>query len=1047
MGQLFKIAGFLPFILIVFLNAFVDLGHKIIIQNTVFKTYDGKEQIILTAIVNALILLPFILLFTPAGFLSDKYPKNKVMRVSAAIAVFLTSLITLFYYLGMFWAAFAMTFLLAVQSAIYSPAKFGYIKELTGKELLTSANGLVQAVTMIAILTGTFVFSIIFENLLAGYHTADTSKLIRAIAPVGWFLILFSSTEFILTFRLPQKQDVFDKLHFDFGRYVRGGYLKQNLKIIYNHPVIWRSIIGLSIFWGISQVLLASFPAFAKETMDMLDTVVIQGMMACAGIGIMLGSITSGKLSKNHIETGLLPVGAIGVAIALLIMPSLNTPITHALNFLSLGFLGGLFIVPLNALIQFHAKEHELGIVLAGNNLVQTTVMLGFLSLTVVFAWLGLSSIGLFTLLTAVAFIGALYTLYNLPQSFVRFIASRLLYSKYRLHVQGFENIPESGGVLMLGNHISWIDWAILQMACPRQIHFVMERSYYERWYLKWFLDMFGVIPIARGSSKRALQLVTDYINKGEVVALFPEGMISRTGQLAKFRHGFERAAKGASGVILPFYLHGLWGSFFSRASQKLKTNTKSGVKRDLIVAFGKPCPITLTAEELKLKIFDLSIESWNSFSYSLRPIPEVWLETAKRRASEICLTESTGKRFHNRQMMNSILSLSSLIDRHQEQNIAVLLPPSADGIAVNLAILINGKTVVNLDHINNQKAILAAIREAAIQHLYTSKAALERLGQQGIVLERMLPGTNIVCLEDVKSQISVMKRLSTRLLVRLFPARLLYFIYGRKITIEQPAAILFSLRRHNQNKIPKGIVLSHRNLMINLKQVAHVLNTQEDDMVMSTLPLSRAFGLTVTTLLPLVEGIPLVSHPIPEDVEKIAKAITRNEATILCSTPSILHHFKKSENVHPLMLESLRIIVSGGERLEPEIYRSFKLEFTREIYEGYGTTETSPVASVNVPDKLDTHTWQVQIGSKPGTVGMPLPGTSFRIVEPGTMKELPIGEVGQILIGGPQVMLGYLNDPQATSEAIIEKDNIRWFRTVDSGFLDQDGFLTITSN
>ena len=166
MARLSGIRGFMPYMIILFLNAFVDLGHKIIIQNTVFKTYDGQEQVVLTAVVNALILLPFILLFSPAGFLSDKYPKPRVIRFSALAAVGATLLITLFYYLGWFWGAFAMTLALAIQSAIYSPAKYGYIKELVGVENLASANGAVQATTIIGILLGTFVFSGLFELII-----------------------------------------------------------------------------------------------------------------------------------------------------------------------------------------------------------------------------------------------------------------------------------------------------------------------------------------------------------------------------------------------------------------------------------------------------------------------------------------------------------------------------------------------------------------------------------------------------------------------------------------------------------------------------------------------------------------------------------------------------------------------------------------------------------------------------------------------------------------------------------------------------------------
>ena len=1040
MGKLFKIAGFLPYILVIFLNAFVDLGHKIIIQNTVFKTYSGQEQIILTAIVNALILLPFILLFTPSGFLADKYPKNKVIKASAFIAVCLTCLITLFYYLGMFWAAFGMTFLLAVQSAIYSPSKFGFIRELVGNERLSTANGLVQAVTMIAILAGTFAFSIMFESRLDGVTYENKSELIRTIAPVGWFLILGSLIEFALTFRLPQKQKTFEDLHFDFARYARGGYLKNNLGIVYRHPVIWLSIIGLSFFWAISQVLLASFPAFAKETMDMLDTVVIQGMMACAGIGVMLGSITSGKLSKNHIETGLLPVGAIGVAITLMIMPSLSSPITHSLNFLALGFLGGLFIVPLNSLIQFHAKEHELGIVLAGNNFIQTSIMLGFLGITVLFAWLGMSTVGMISLLTVVAFIGAGYTLYNLPQSFVRLLAGRLISSKYRLQVQGFDNVPESGGVLMLGNHISFIDWAILQMASPRPIRFVMARNYYERWYLKWFLDLFGAIPIAPGSSKSALVTITELLNKGQVVALFPEGAISRNGQLSEFKHGYEKAAAGAEGVILPFHLRGLWGSRFSRSSNKLKDAPKSGSRRDLIVAFGKPLPMSTKADEMKQHVCDLSIESWEAYSHTLQTLPAAFLETARRIGSDMAITNASRQALSNTELMTASICLSRQINSNSrnEQNIGLLLPTSTDAVIANLAVLLRGKTVVNL----KLKNIETSISKAEIKSVYTSHKFLQSLNESDVDLSETLNGVNLYYVEDLNDQISSFTSFRTRLSAKILPARLLQFLYCKTVDLESPAVILFSGKRNAGSH--NGIVLSHRNIMANLKQVAHVLNTEESDVVMATLPLSHSFGLTVTTFMPLVEGIPIVCLPDPANVEKIAKAIARYNATVLITTSSFLDKFNSNEKVHPLMLESLRVTVAGAEKLDPEVRKAFRLKFNQDIYEGYGISETSPVASVNAPDKLDTNDWRVQRGGKIGTVGMPLPGTSFRIVDPDTMNELPTGEDGLILIGGPQVMLGYLNDPEKTDEAITEMDDVRWFKTSDKGHLDQDGFLTI---
>ena len=555
MDKLFKTAGFPAFILILFLNAFVDLGHKILIQNTIFKIYDNDTQIILTAIVNGLILLPFLLLFSPAGFLSDRHPKPRIIRISAGVAVGLTLLITLFYYLGWFELAFGMTFLLAVQSAIYSPAKYGFIKELSGKERLATANAVVQAVTIVAILLGIFVFSLLFETMLQGVNYRSESEILQAIAPLGWLLVLCSLVEYYNARRLPPGKVEAKEMRFDWSSYRSGGYLKTNLKRIFSHRVIWLSIIGLSMIWGISQVVLATFPAHAKEVLGEQNTVVIQGLLACSSIGIILGSLIAGGTSRHHIETGLIPVGALGVVAALFFIPQLTSPGLLAIDFLFLGTAAGMFIVPLNALIQYHAREHELGTVLAGSNWVQNLVMLSFLLLTVFFTLTGSSSFGLFHLLTLVALGGAVYTVWQLPQSLVRYLISRIFAGGYRIEIVGFDNLPARGGVLMLGNHISWLDWAMVQIASPRPVRFVMHQSYYQRWYLKWFLDFFGVIPIAGGQSKEALERITRLLNAGEVVCLFPEGAISRNGQLGEFKRGYERAAEGVEkAIILPFY-------------------------------------------------------------------------------------------------------------------------------------------------------------------------------------------------------------------------------------------------------------------------------------------------------------------------------------------------------------------------------------------------------------------------------------------------------------------------------------------------------------
>lgn len=1042
MLNLFRLRGFNAFVAAVFLNAFVDLGHKIVIQNTVFKIFDGDRQVALTALINALILLPFVLLFTPAGFVADRFAKPAVMRYAAWAAVALTLLITLCYSLGWFWPAFVMTLLLGAQAAFYSPAKFGYIRELVGAAELTTANGVVQAVSTIAILAGIFVFSIGFEANLDGALPATAGATLRAIAPLGWWLVACALLEAVLLYRLPVTPAAAGDRVFDWARYRRLQTLRDNLRAVHASSTIYLSIVGLALFWAIAQVVVAAFPALAKESLGLTNTVTVQGLLACSGFGIAGGSLVAGRASRQHIETGLVPIGAFGVAATVAIVPLLDSVVLQGLNFIAMGFLGGLFIVPLNALIQYHAVDAQRGTVLAASNFLQNVLMLAFLLLTVGFALLGLRTANLFVLLVAVALGGAVFTVYKLPHSLVRIIADMVISQRYRIRVIGFETMPRAGGVLLLGNHVSWIDWAVLQIACPRPIHFVMERTLYERWYLRWFLNGFGVIPIGGAGSRSGLDEVRTRLNAGELVGLFPEGAISRTGHLGEFKRGYEAAAAGADGVIVPFYLRGLWGSAFSRSSARLRVLRGGGMRRDIVVAFGRPLPITTPAEQLKKRVFELSIESWERYTQTLETIPEAWLATARRLRNDIMLADTLSGALSGYRVITGVLIIAGFIRRFAlGQNVGLLLPTSNGGTLANLAALMRGKTVVNLNYTASAAAVQAALRKAEIRTVFTSTRFVERLQQRGIDADALLAGVQVYRLEELGAGVSQLQKVLTLMQAIVLPRAVLRLLYCRRVPLESPAAILFSSGSEGE---PKGVVLSHRNIMGNIKQISDMINVEENDVLMAILPQFHAFGLTVTTLMPMVEGIPAVCHPDPTDAVAIGKAVAEYRATILMGTSTFLRLYTKNPRVHHLMFESLRIVVSGAEKLASDVREGFKVKFTKEIYEGYGATETTPVAGVNIPDRLDTTYWKVQCGNKPGTVGMPLPGSSFRIVDPATLAELPTGTDGLILIGGTQVMLGYLGDPERTAQAIVEMDGLRWYKTGDKGHLDEDGFLTI---
>ncbi len=1022
MKSLFSIAGFMSYIVIILLNAMTDLGHKIILQNTIFKAYEGSELIILTAIVNALILLPFIFLFSPAGFVADKYPKTKVIEYASLAAVFITTLILFSYYMGWFWIAFSLTFVLAAQSAIYSPAKYGLIKEMTGNDKLAQANALVQAITIVAILLGAVIFSIFFENLLQDAST-DPSQILTYIAPVGYLLIAASTIEYLLAkhlVRVFKAVETDDSMTFEPKSYKNLSYVKSNILVLREQQSIWLSIIGLSVLWGVSQVVLAIFGEHLKSTLGITNTITAQGLLSLAGVGIIFGSIMAGRVSKNYIETGIIPLGSLGVTVSLYMIPSLTSLVSLGIALLSFGFFSGLFIVPLNALIQFSSPQKILGKILAGNNFMQNISMFFFLVLTAIF--------------------GSVYTFIKLPQSLMRYLIRLIIGFKYTLHVEGLKNIESGKGILLLGNHISFLDWAILQMAYPEQIRFVMERSYYDKWYIKPFLDFFAVIPISSRASKSALIAVTEALIHGETVAIFPEGHISRNGHLGTFQKGFERAAKEAhNAAIVPFYLRGLWEDNFSYASKKMKRNKN----KEISVSFAAAIDIHSPATEVKKSVFDLSVQSWKHYAESLPCLQKAWIHSAKNVGSKFCMADSTGVKMSGDRFAAGTLMLVSVLKPRlkKSQNIGLLLPTSIAGSMGNMAVLALGKTVVNLNYSSGKESLLYALKIANVTKVIASKQLLTKLQSKGLDLTEVFKDIEVMYLEEINKQMSKTKAFITLMTVKVFSAYLLNLLFIKESNTEDTAAILFTC---DSGGTSKGIELSHKNIMGNIKQTTTLLNPKDDDVMLSTLPLFHSFGLTVTTLLPLIEAIPVASHPDPTDGFSIGKMAAKYEATILLSTATFLSLYVRNSKLIPLMLKDLRMVIAGAEKLPEEIRDEFKKKFGHDIYEGYGATETTPVASGNMPDILMLDSWKPHIGQKIGTVGLPLPGSAFRIVDPENFKTLDIGEVGMILIGGTQIMKGYIGDPEKTASVIKEIDGIRWYVTGDKGRLDEDGFLTI---
>lgn len=581
----------MAFLFAVFCNAFVDTAHKVLLQNIAFKIFDGSTQVIWTSIINALIIIPFLLFFTFSGYLSDKYSKRDILVYGAVSSFILSSFVVVAYMMSSFYLAMFALFLLAVQSAIYSPAKFGIILDIYGKKQLSRGNAALQAVSIIAILFAIGLASYFFESLYVSksLHLLNTKEeLMVGIRPLTYYILIVALFEMIVSFiflrRLQSSFNQNPDLKLDKKELFQGKLLTQNLKTLKSNNIIFLSVIGLSIFWGVSQGTIAVFPSYAKMYLNIQSTFVVNGIIAASGIGIALGSLFYTKLAKRYIELGTIPIAAFGMALTLYLSTLFKSPLILSLNFLFFGAFGGLFIVPLNSLIQFYAKRKILGTILAGNNWFHSLAMFLMLTLTTFVSFYDLDPLKTLYLILIIITTGSFYTIIRLPQSLAILFLKFTIGFSYRLKINGIKNIHSKNGVLLLGNHTSWIDWAIVLIAVPKEIQFMIFKPIYDKWYLNWLFRAIKAIPISNGVNKTSLKLASNELDNKRVIVLFPEGGISMDGNLGEFKKGFEKILQNCQSdvKVVPFYIGGLSRSMFGRAKSSKNLRCKA------TITFGK---------------------------------------------------------------------------------------------------------------------------------------------------------------------------------------------------------------------------------------------------------------------------------------------------------------------------------------------------------------------------------------------------------------------------------------------------------------------------
>jgi len=422
-----------------------------------------------------------------------------------------------------------------------------------------------------------------------------------------------------------------------------------------------------------------------------------------------------------------------------------------------------------------------------------------------------------------------------------------------------------------------------------------------------------------------------------------------------------------------------------------------------------------------------------------LSPLPADWrslahafVKQARRLPTRVAMRDSTGAKLTYRDAFVRASVLARVLSRDlgEEDYVGLILPPMVPSAVANIALGLLGKIPVNLNFTTNQAMIDSAVEQCGIRQVITSARVLEKC--------QMQPKAELILLEGVPARVKPSDKLWGAAVARLAPdAALGKFLPGlARRGLDDLATVIFT---SGSTGDPKGVMLSHRNILSNVHQIEEQVHLHDDEVILGILPFFHSFGFTVGLWTPLALGKSVVYHFNPLDARTIGKLCDEHDVTLIAGTPSFTRFYLK--NCRPEQFHALTHLLLGAEKLKPETYRDINETLKIEPMEGYGTTELSPVVAVNVPAEIELAPGRTIYANRPGTVGIPVPGTLVKTTCPETGADLPKGAVGMICVKGPQVMLGYLNKPEATAKVLRDG----WYSTGDLGFVDPDGFLKIT--
>ena len=1016
-NDLWRGQRFLPLLVTQFFGAFNDnLFKNSFMTFVAYKMFAEQQTVSLYANLAAgLFILPYFLFSAFAGLLADKYNRAKIVRILKIVELVLMILAVAFFAIPSPALLMVVLFLMGLQSTFFGPIKYALLPQLLRQDELIAGNAAVEGSTYISIILGSIMGTVLPVSVSLGL------LIFCAIIGIG------------AAWKIPQTHGLQPLLKLNFNII---GQIRDNIRLIKSHVIVFRCIIGATWFWILGAFFLTQlFPLCSKVFNTEKEVVTLFLVLFSLGVGA--GSYFCNRLLKGEVSVVYVPLSAVGLSIfafciyllsvgfaapenPISVWHFLSQPrgILLAVCLFGFAFMGGLYVVPLNALMQKKAPKDSVASVIAGNNIINSLGMMAISVFAMLLIALGFKITDLFLFVAVISSGVAFYICKLLPDALVRSIFCSILDLFFRVKIEGVQNLRKAGSkTLIIANHVSLLDGILVAAYLPRKITFAIDGTWGAKWYVKMFygiVDFYPLNPI----NPLSIRSLIEVINRGKTVMIFPEGRISVTGSLMKVYEGAGVVAERSKAKIVPLRIDGAQYSKFSYIGNLIKTQMFPKIKLSILPACEMDIPTDLSSRErrriISLKLHDIMANMIYKTTDKNQSLFNLLLNAERLYGSKHKIAaDVTRITLNYSQFILKTYVLGQVYAKTfpQAKNIGVLLPNSLAAAVSFFALHQAEKIPVMLNFSLGDKQFSSCLKTVNVKNVITSRRFIEQGQLHRLTDCAEKTGCNIIYLEDLVKKIGLISKL-----------RGLYKYVLRKpmnTDADTAAVILFT---SGSEGLPKAVLLSHKNLQANVLQIHLAVPFHARDVILNALPMFHSFGLTVGTVLPFIYGVKTYFYPSPLHYRIIPEVAYDLQATAVLGTDTFLYGYGRMAN--PYDFFSVRFAVVGGEKLKQRTAELWMQKFGVRIFEGYGTTETSPVISVNTP-----------MFYKNGTVGRLLPQIDYRLE-----KTAGVTNGGRLFIKADNVMMGYI---KADKPEILQKAD-EWYDTGDIVEIDEDGFLHI---